>query len=103
VRGSSYGGPSEKRENGRETPEAFRRSCRWTPQRKHLLHPRRPKRSSRENPGRLWCRPRRPDGPKEKLAAARAYGDAVHCSAVMIDQGGHVVDQWGDIDKKIDA
>jgi hypothetical protein len=30
---------------------------------------------------RLWGRPRRPDGP-----AARAYSDAVHCSAVMIDR-----------------
>lgn len=40
---------------------------------------------------------------QEKLAAARAYADAdsIHTSAVMIVQGGKVVDQWGDIDKKI--
>ena len=40
---------------------------------------------------------------KEKLAAARAYADSIQCSAVMIVQGGEVVDEWGDIDKKIDA
>src|SRR4029077_20151562 len=40
---------------------------------------------------------------QEKLGAARAYADAdsIHTSAVMIVQGGKVVDQWGDIDKKI--
>jgi CubicO group peptidase (beta-lactamase class C family) len=39
----------------------------------------------------------------EKLAAAHAYADAdsIHSSAVMIVQSGKVVDQWGDIDKKI--
>ena len=39
----------------------------------------------------------------EKLAAARAYADSdsIHTSAVMIIQGGEVVDQWGDIEKKI--
>ena len=39
----------------------------------------------------------------EKLAAAHAYADAdsIHTSAVMIVQSGKVVDQWGDIDKKI--
>jgi CubicO group peptidase (beta-lactamase class C family) len=42
---------------------------------------------------------------REKLAAAHAYGDAdsIHTSAVMIIQGGKVVDEWGDTDKKIDA
>jgi CubicO group peptidase (beta-lactamase class C family) len=41
----------------------------------------------------------------EKLAAARAYADAdsIHTSAVMIVQGGKVVDEWGDFDKKIDS
>jgi CubicO group peptidase (beta-lactamase class C family) len=41
----------------------------------------------------------------EKLAAARAYAeaDSIHTSAVMIVQGGNVVDQWGDIDKKISS
>jgi CubicO group peptidase (beta-lactamase class C family) len=39
----------------------------------------------------------------EKLAAAHAYADAdsIHTSAVMIVQSDKVVDQWGDIDKKI--
>jgi CubicO group peptidase (beta-lactamase class C family) len=42
---------------------------------------------------------------KEKLAAAREYAnaDSIHYSAVMIVQSGEVVDQWGDIDTKIDA
>jgi CubicO group peptidase (beta-lactamase class C family) len=41
----------------------------------------------------------------EKLAAAQAYAntDSIHTSAVMIVQGGRVVDQWGDFDKKIDS
>jgi CubicO group peptidase (beta-lactamase class C family) len=41
----------------------------------------------------------------EKLAAARAYAkaDLIQTSAVMIIQGGKVVDSWGDTDKKIDA
>ena len=38
---------------------------------------------------------------KEKLAAAHAYANSIHSSAVMIVQGGKVVDQWGDIDRKI--
>ena len=42
---------------------------------------------------------------KEKLATARAYADSdsIHTSAVMVVQGGEVVDQWGDFDKKIDS
>src|SRR5579864_8846774 len=42
---------------------------------------------------------------KEKLAAAHKYAasDSIHSSAVMVVQGGKVVDQWGDIDKKIDS
>jgi len=42
---------------------------------------------------------------KERLAAARQFAesDSIHTSAVMIVQGGGVVDQWGDFDKKIDA
>jgi CubicO group peptidase (beta-lactamase class C family) len=40
-----------------------------------------------------------------KLAAAQAYAnaDSIHTSAVMVVQGGVVVDQWGDFDKKIDC
>src|SRR5579864_1388213 len=40
---------------------------------------------------------------KEKLAAAHEYANSIHSSAVMIVQGGEVVDQWGDIDKKISS
>jgi CubicO group peptidase (beta-lactamase class C family) len=42
---------------------------------------------------------------KEKLAAAHEYAnaDSIHTSAIMIVQGGEVVDQWGDVDKKIDS
>ena len=42
---------------------------------------------------------------EQKLAAARNYAasDSIHSSAVMVVQGGEVVDQWGDIDKKIDS
>jgi CubicO group peptidase (beta-lactamase class C family) len=42
---------------------------------------------------------------KEKLALAQEYanGDSIHTSAVMIVQGGEVVDQWGDIDKQISS
>jgi CubicO group peptidase (beta-lactamase class C family) len=42
---------------------------------------------------------------KEKLASAQAYAnaDSIHTSAVMVVQGGEVVDQWGDFDKKIDC
>jgi CubicO group peptidase (beta-lactamase class C family) len=39
----------------------------------------------------------------DKLTAAHAYADSIHSSAVMIIQGGQVVDQWGDIDKKISS
>jgi CubicO group peptidase (beta-lactamase class C family) len=55
-------------------------------------------------PGRTWKVAKSP-GPavwsSERLAAAKAYGDTIHTSAVMIVQGGEVVDQWGDFDKKI--
>jgi CubicO group peptidase (beta-lactamase class C family) len=42
---------------------------------------------------------------EEKLAAAQKYAtsDSIHTSAVMVIQGGEVVDQWGDINKKIDS
>jgi len=40
---------------------------------------------------------------KEKLAAARAYADSVRSVAVVIVQGGEVVDEWGDVDKKLSS
>ena len=59
-------------------------------------------------PGKTWQRlssSGQAGWSKEKLAAARAYAnsDSIHTSAVMIVQGGKVVDQWGDIDKKISS
>lgn len=55
-------------------------------------------------PGRSWTHVSSPESAgwsREKLAAARQYANSIHSSAVMIVQGGEVVDQWGDIDKKI--
>ncbi len=59
-------------------------------------------------PGASWQRitaPEKAGWSKEKLAAARQFAetDSIHSTAVMIVQGGKVVDQWGDFDKKIDA
>src|SRR5579863_1754655 len=59
-------------------------------------------------PGKTWQRlssSGQAGWSKEKLAAARAYAnsDSIHTSAVMIVQGGKVVDQWGDIDQKISS
>jgi CubicO group peptidase (beta-lactamase class C family) len=59
-------------------------------------------------PGKSWkplSSSERAKWSAEKLAAARAYADAdsIHTSAVMIVQGGKVVDEWGDFDKKLDS
>jgi CubicO group peptidase (beta-lactamase class C family) len=59
-------------------------------------------------PGASWQRittPEKAGWSKDRLAAARQFAetDSIHTSAVMIIQGGEVVDQWGDFDKKIDA
>ena len=40
---------------------------------------------------------------KAKLAEARQYADSIHSSAVMIIQHGKVIDEWGDIDKKLNG
>jgi CubicO group peptidase (beta-lactamase class C family) len=55
-------------------------------------------------PGRFWSpvpSQKRAGWSKEKLAAAHQYADSIHSAAVMIVKGGEVVDQWGDIDRKI--
>jgi CubicO group peptidase (beta-lactamase class C family) len=55
-------------------------------------------------PGKSWSSLSSPETArwsKEKLDAAHAYADSIHSAAVMVIQGGEVVDQWGDIDKKI--
>src|SRR5580700_10381265 len=59
-------------------------------------------------PGKSWqpiSSPEKAGWSTQKLAAARAYAaaDSIHTSAVMIVQGGEVVDQWGDIAKKISS
>lgn len=40
---------------------------------------------------------------REKLSLARQYADLIHSSAVMIVQGGEVVDEWGDAGTKISS
>ena len=55
-------------------------------------------------PGKMWSAAKSPEAAgwsSEKLAVAKAYGNSIHTSAVMIVQGGEVVDQWGDFDKKL--
>jgi len=64
--------------------------------------------SQRTFPGTSWNRVYSLEAAgwsKEKLSAARKYAasDSIHSSAVMVVQGGEVVDQWGDIDRKIDS
>jgi CubicO group peptidase (beta-lactamase class C family) len=59
-------------------------------------------------PGKSWQPLSSSEKPKwsaGKLAAAQAYAnaDSIHTSAVMVVQGGEVVDQWGDINQKIDC
>src|SRR5579864_6680872 len=66
-----------------------------------------PAKAKTEFPGRSWRQGSPGNGgwSKEKLAAARKYAetDSIHTSAVMIVEGGEVVDQWGDVDKKISS
>lgn len=59
-------------------------------------------------PGASWSRMSsldRAGWSKDKLDLAHQYAasDSIHTSAVMIVQGGEVVDQWGDFDQKIDS
>lgn len=55
-------------------------------------------------PGKTWQLANSPEKvgwSSERLAVARTYGNAIHTSAVMIVQGGEVVDQWGDVEKRL--
>jgi CubicO group peptidase (beta-lactamase class C family) len=57
-------------------------------------------------PSKSWqalSSPQKAGWSTEKLATAHAYANSIHSSAVMIVQGGEVVDQWGDIGKKISS
>ena len=38
---------------------------------------------------------------KPALDAAQAYADSLHDSSVVIVQCGHLIDQWGDTNKRI--
>lgn len=38
---------------------------------------------------------------KEKLALAHQYADSIHSDSVVIVQNGRVIEQWGNVDKKI--
>ena len=57
-------------------------------------------------PGKTWPvldSPERAGWAPEKLKAARDYADSIQSAAVMIVQGGMVVDQWGDISRKFNS
>jgi hypothetical protein len=62
------------------------------------------KSNKRTWPGNTWTVASSPEAAGwsgEKLTAAKAYGESIHTSAVMIVRGGEVVYQWGDCGKKI--
>ena len=55
-------------------------------------------------PGQSWSHIAAPEDAgwsSEKLSVARQYADSIHSSAVMIVQGGKIVEEWGDVSKKI--
>lgn len=55
-------------------------------------------------PGRTWKVASSPEvvgWSSKKLAVAKAYGDSIHSSAVIIVQGGEAIYEWGDFDKKL--
>lgn len=67
-----------------------------------------PKATPETYPGKSWSHVsslEKAGWSKEKLAAARQYAqtDSIHTSAVVIVQGGEVVDEWGDFDQKLDS
>jgi CubicO group peptidase (beta-lactamase class C family) len=54
-------------------------------------------------PGELWQKAQTPEQigwSSEKLAEARAYSKQIGSAAVMIVDGGVVVDSWGDITRR---
>jgi CubicO group peptidase (beta-lactamase class C family) len=54
-------------------------------------------------PGKSWSTlPIESSGwSEDKLSLAHQYSDSIHSAGVMIVQHGKVVEQWGDVDKKI--
>ena len=60
----------------------------------------------RSYPGKAWPvldSPQVAGWSNEKLKVARQYADSIGSAAVMIVQGGVVVDQWGDVAKKFNS
>jgi CubicO group peptidase (beta-lactamase class C family) len=60
----------------------------------------------RSYPGKTWPvldSPEQAGWSKEKLKIARQYADSIGSAAVMIVQGGVVVDQWGDLARKFNS
>ncbi len=56
-----------------------------------------------EYPGAHWERHTRLGWSEPLLQAARNYAATKKTTAMMIVQGGQVVDQWGDVNKKIEV
>jgi CubicO group peptidase (beta-lactamase class C family) len=57
-------------------------------------------------PGSEWTVAGSPEAlgwSSESLAAAQAYGETVDTAAVIVVQGGVIVDQWGEIERKFNV
>ncbi|HEY4050345.1 MAG TPA: hypothetical protein VGM27_26065, partial [Acidobacteriaceae bacterium] len=55
-------------------------------------------------PEKFWetaTGPERSKWDAEKLTQARKYSESIGSAAVMIVQGGKVIDEWGAVDKKL--
>lgn len=54
-------------------------------------------------PGAAWEKVARPQDAgysSEKLAQAREYSHGINTAAVVIVSGGHIVDEWGEVERK---
>src|SRR5579872_469204 len=56
-------------------------------------------------PGAQWqsVEPAPADWSREKLIAAREYSASIHSSSVMLVEHGVVIEEWGDVAKKISS
>lgn len=59
--------------------------------------------SAAEYPGAHWEKHSRAGWSEELLKGTRNFAATKKTAAMMIVQGGRVVDQWGDVDKKIEV
>src|SRR3954464_15097469 len=59
--------------------------------------------SAAEYPGAHWAMHNRAGWSEELLKSTRNFAATKKTAAMMIVQGGRVVDQWGDVDKKIEV